>query len=244
VSCGYKRIYEPIQLPICVACRGRSIVNPNCRISGHPTKQRLEPNWNYTTNTLTTVQKDNYILENGNFDFNYPFNDLIDIYIKLEKLPKYINIREMREFKHGDNPEHLIIITDEMIDMITNSGYRVRKLTPRECYRLMGFTDEYYEKARYCTEEEVNELIKKKRKYTTELDDLGIERVIKLSDAQAYKQAGNSIVVDVLYHVFKALKDTYPNDFKDVRICSLFSGIGAFEQALKAIDNEEILMNL
>lgn len=53
---------------------------------------------------------------------------------------------------------------------------RIRKLTPRECWRLMGFTDEEFEKA-----EKVN------------------------SNSQLYKQAGNSIVVDVLYHIFKNL---------------------------------------
>lgn len=46
---------------------------------------------------------------------------------------------------------------------------RIRKLTPRECWRLMGFSDEAFNKAK-----EVN------------------------SDSQLYKQAGNSIVVDVL----------------------------------------------
>lgn len=53
---------------------------------------------------------------------------------------------------------------------------RIRKLTPKECWRLMGFSDECFEKA-----EKVN------------------------SNAQLYKQAGNSIVVDVLYKIFKNL---------------------------------------
>ena len=53
---------------------------------------------------------------------------------------------------------------------------RIRKLTPKECYRLMGFTDEDYEKA-----SKVN------------------------SNAQLYKQAGNSIVVNVLMNIFKQL---------------------------------------
>lgn len=52
----------------------------------------------------------------------------------------------------------------------------VRKLTPRECWRLMGFTDEDFEKA-----QEVN------------------------SDTQLYKQAGNSIVVNVLMAIFKQM---------------------------------------
>lgn len=53
---------------------------------------------------------------------------------------------------------------------------RIRKLTPLECWRLMGQSDSAYRKAA-----EVN------------------------SDTQLYKQAGNSIVVDVLYHLMKAV---------------------------------------
>ncbi len=47
---------------ICVAMRGRPIDNPSCRIAGLPTAQRLEPNFN-GINTLSTVCKDNMILE-------------------------------------------------------------------------------------------------------------------------------------------------------------------------------------
>ncbi len=55
-------------------------------------------------------------------------------------------------------------------------NFRVRKLTPKECYRLMGFTDEQFDKSQQFT-----------------------------SDSQLYKQAGNSIVVDVLYYIFGKL---------------------------------------
>ena len=34
------------------------------------------------------------------------------------------------------------------------------------------------------------------------------------------------------YGIFKELKKQYPNDFKDLDMISLFSGIGAFEKAL------------
>lgn len=64
--------------------------------------------------------------------------------------------------------------------MIVNNmllaGYRIRKLTPCECWRLMGFTDEDFEKA-----QAVN------------------------SNTQLYKQAGNSIVKDVLMAIFRQL---------------------------------------
>lgn len=53
---------------------------------------------------------------------------------------------------------------------------RVRKLTPLECWRLMGFDDEDFYKAK-----KIN------------------------SNTQLYKQAGNSIVVDVLEHIFNEL---------------------------------------
>ena len=55
--------------------------------------------------------------------------------------------------------------------------YRIRKLTPQECWRLMGMTDEDFFK---CV-------------------DAGI------SNSQLYKQAGNSIVVQVLEHLFTSL---------------------------------------
>lgn len=53
---------------------------------------------------------------------------------------------------------------------------KIRKLTPKECFRLMGFDDEDFEKAA-----KVN------------------------SNTQLYKQAGNSIVVNVLEAIFKNL---------------------------------------
>lgn len=60
--------------------------------------------------------------------------------------------------------------------MAIEKEVRIRKLTPRECWRLMGFTDEDFDKAK-----EVN------------------------SDSQLYKQAGNSIVVEVLEAIFREM---------------------------------------
>lgn len=62
---------------------------------------------------------------------------------------------------------------------IHRMGYRIRKLTPKECWRLMGFTDEDFAKA-----EKVN------------------------SNTQLYKQAGNSIVVNVLEAILKNIYET------------------------------------
>lgn len=56
---------------------------------------------------------------------------------------------------------------------ITSNGYKIRRLTPRECFRLMDFPDSF---------------------------------TWPVSDSQAYKQAGNSIVVNVLYKIISKLK--------------------------------------
>ena len=53
-----------------------------------------------------------------------------------------------------------------------------------------------------------------------------------MSDTQLYKQAGNSIVTDVLYYILQSLYQVMPYLFSDLRLSSFFSGIGAFETAL------------
>lgn len=86
------------------------------------------------------------------------------------------------------------------------SPIRIRKLTPKECFRLMGFSDENFEAA---------------------------EKMV--SNSQLYKQAGNSIVVDVLYYILVELYKSMPYLFEDLRLSSFFSGIGAFEIALNRL---------
>lgn len=94
------------------------------------------------------------------------------------------------------------------VKILSDLSPRIRKLTPKECYRLMGFGDEDFEKAKA-----VN------------------------SNSQLYKQAGNSIVVNVLEEIYKCLHNAYPNDFTNgMNVMSLFSGIGAFEKALERVD--------
>lgn len=109
----------------------------------------------------------------------------------------------------------------KLIESILRGGnnmenIRVRKLTPKECWRLMGFSDEDFEKAR----SRMNENCYK-----------GKDR----SQSQLYKQAGNSIVVDVLYYIMENLKDVMPYLFEDIEVGSFFSGIGAFEKALDRV---------
>lgn len=79
---------------------------------------------------------------------------------KIEKYCGAINLTKIQEIGEKDNMNNL----------------RIRKLTPKECWRLMGFDDEDFEKA-----SKVN------------------------SNSQLYKQAGNSIVVNVLEEILKEL---------------------------------------
>lgn len=119
---GGNRQPKIIEEPFIVASRGRNPENPSSRETGIHTEQRLEPNTKGITNTITSVQKDNYVAA----------------------------------------PE--------------KNNLRIRKLTPKECWRLMGFTDEEFEKAQTHS-----------------------------SNSQLYKQAGNSIVVNVLEEILKNL---------------------------------------
>ena len=52
-----------VEEPFIVASRGRNPDNPSDRTTGAPTEQRLEPNFSGCTNTLTSVQKDNWVAE-------------------------------------------------------------------------------------------------------------------------------------------------------------------------------------
>lgn len=81
-------------------------------------------------------------------------------------------------------------VGDQVSNTITASGnmgtlewsgekYRIRKLTPKECWRLQGFSDEAFEKA----------------------------KATGMSDSQLYKQAGNAVTVNVVYAIGKLLKE-------------------------------------
>lgn len=131
-----------------------------------------------------------------------------------------------------NNPNYRCGGDKRVIDSTVDSGYRIRKLTPRECWRLMDFTDEDFDKAKYYSEEECKALLAKypKHKGKRQFDEEG--RIERMSDTQLYKQAGNSICVGVLYYIFKELYTAMPYLFDDLKVSSYFSGIGAFESAL------------
>ena len=228
---------QPTQIaePMIVASRGRNPENPSDRSAGQKLEQRLEPNRQGITNTITSVAKDNYVAEPTPLQRKVcneaiakglvEPNDAVEyIYsnARLEEIEKgYIKKQNCKDNNVMStlkcNPQQIGVCVEapsggvairtankQGYDMATDGdgvdlsypqsktkrgrvghgvsktlmgadcmgtvdNYRIRKLTPKECWRLMGFDDTDFEKA-----EKVN------------------------SNTQLYKQAGNSIVVNVL----------------------------------------------
>lgn len=135
--------------PYCVAMRGRNPENPSDRTAGATTEQRLEPNSQGVTNTITSVQKDNLIVVKPLF--SYRSDNPID-----SDNQCFGTLRA----NAGGKLQGVGIIHET----------RIRRLTPLECMRLQGFPDLY---------------------------------VKPCSDSQTYKQAGNSITVNVMKALLK-----------------------------------------
>lgn len=74
-----------------------------------------------------------------------------------------------------ENGEDIFTLTSQDRHGVYN-GFRIRKLTPKECFRLQGWTDEYFERAALIN-----------------------------SDSQLYKQAGNGVTVPVIYEIARRI---------------------------------------
>ena len=85
---------------------------------------------------------------------------------------------DSRRFKENGKPTFSANVADRNGVMLKNGkSIAIRKLTPRECWRLQGFSDEQFEKAKKAG----------------------------ISDTQLYKQAGNAVTVDVIEQIGKRL---------------------------------------
>ena len=132
----------------------------------------------------------------GQRDVVYNQNGVISTLCATDyKQPKQILCKQVADLNHYNYDKMNRVYSDEGLSpaletmtggnrqpkIIVNKkteGNKVRKLSPKECWRLMGFSDKDFEKAKT-----VN------------------------SNAQLYKQAGNSIVVNVLVEIIKNLKE-------------------------------------
>lgn len=253
ITCGQNEkiiVSENVE-PFIVASRGRNPENPSDRTTGSPTEQRLEANTNGVTNTITTVAKDNYVMEpvvcEQRCDEGLRFfkDDVVGTLRTIDACgdkrviePELTQIgtidgngHEIRRRVYdadgisptlcgvgsGGNTEPKVLVKDEDVNpvrigniygkqfgtgyagnvwdqdsvsptimtaqggnrqplVVDNVKWRIRKLTPKECWRLMSFSDEDCNRA---------------SKY--------------VSDSALYKQAGNSIVTSCLVAIFYSL---------------------------------------
>ena len=148
---------------LCNDSNGVVIDSNNCYLSSKGVKYVLDPKRGMCTDINPDVSQTVTALGQQNWTGSF-ISDDIDYVEKTKTI--------------GDNnPTIIHLKKGEVIDSnCDTSKLRIRKLTPKECFRLMDFDDEDYEKA---------------------------SKVV--SNTQIYKQAGNSIVVNVLVAIFGQL---------------------------------------
>jgi len=140
------------------------VVEPWCNM------KQLEPRTDGISNTISTVLKDNYLLVREATKSGYA----------------EAHVGDSINFEHPNSKTRRGRVGKQVAQTLTTSpqqgvvleGLRIRYFTPRECFRLMGFSDDAFNKA-----------------------------ASVVSDRQLYKQAGNSIVVDVLEELFCMMLD-------------------------------------
>lgn len=157
---------------------------------GESNKQQLEINNSGTSNTITSANKDNLLIEPNvlrmerteqckqlrkmNGDKGMKFNAGNKYFS-----PRNDGVSNTLSLSTKDNMLAMPELRMENGCMVDKNGrrYRIRKLTPTECFRLMDVDDEYIQK----------------------IKSAGIAKT------NLYKLAGNSIVVNVMYHIFRKL---------------------------------------
>jgi DNA (cytosine-5)-methyltransferase 1 len=151
------RVGKQVAQTLDTACN-QGVICGAIRARGDDNQQQLELNSSDYTNSITTVQKDNVVIQLNQSKESggqqpYQQNRVYDS----NGLCPAISAGQQT---WGGNAVTL------------PNNYQIRRLTPRECFRLMDFPDSF---------------------------------TWPVSDSQAYKQAGNSIVVNVLYNILKKL---------------------------------------
>ena len=173
--------------------RGQMVMEPKIAASrgrGKGWQQQLEINDSGTSNTITSVNKDNLLIEPNvlraerteqckqlrkmNGDKGMKFNQG-----NKEYSPRTDGVSNTLSTSTKDNMLAMPELRMEDGYMVDKEGrkYRIRKLTPTECFRLMDVEDEDIEK----------------------MKQAGIAKT------NLYKLAGNSICVACMFHIFRKL---------------------------------------
>lgn len=214
------------------AMRGRNPENPSERAKSNGNyRQTLEPNRGGVSNTITSVQKDNLVVEH------------IAQPIKRERT----EAEKLRRHLHGDKGAKFssrqmvpgkdgvmgaITTVTEKDNLIMEQGnyehneecgmpepvearpkgkgwkwipeemcwVRLRKLTPKECFRLMDMKEQYIARIQTAVFPDKKGVIP----VGYGVPDSELKQV-RISDSQQYKMAGNSIVVACLEGIFNNL---------------------------------------
>lgn len=175
----------------------------------------LEPRTDGMTNTLSTAQKDNLLLEPQNVDADGNAKTITSGYHKYGTatllgdtfgtsgtiVKEQIVYGWTRDNKGKVVNRHPVNIancvtaakrdnTQNYVKENTTQNYRIRKLTPTECFRLM------------------------------DVDDADIDKLLNsgISNSQLYKMAGNSIVVNCLYHIFRKIFVEQQNESQQLNL--------------------------
>ena len=225
---GFKTAILPIvedksDNPVIVAMRGRNPDNPSDRTAGAPLEQRLEVNGKGLCNALTSVQKDNLVLEQGKGSKEYVarrYKEFIEekgyipemfvAYNKMEvddiaptltgqcssasgssavlmmEEPIQVKVATKQGYEEAEKGDFVNItypgsktkrgrvgkgiaqtLTCGDGNAVITENIRIRKLTPRECLRLMGWHDEQIDKI----------------------------QAAKISGTQQYRQAGKKRII-------------------------------------------------
>lgn len=172
--------------------------------------QQMEPRTDGVSNTITSVQKDNMLLEPLRIKANTRegFAEVEEVRRVAEEVrrqpcgvsvDKDNNLRPHRQDKAKSGVSELQTEFAESVGSTLTSArpnnvygdtfpYRIRRLIPRECFRLMDVDDEDYDK--------IKNYVKGHRKNG---------KPMYISESQQYKLAGNSIVVACMEHIFEQL---------------------------------------
>lgn len=152
--------------PVIGAFRGRKNENDTY-------EQRLEINKEGVSNTLTTVQKDNIVIVPQATKQGYAIARIGDgIYTNRTQSKRGV-VQKDAIPTLKTSPNDVAVVVDDPKELIS-----IRRLTPRECWRLMGWKDHDIDRA-----------------FTADV-----------SETQLYKMAGNSIVVNCLTEIFRNIE--------------------------------------
>jgi len=177
------------------AMRGRNPDNPKSRKSGEQLRQHLEVKNDGICNAITTVPKDALVAIGGVYTTGTSSEFYRGVLEGVARTCKAdaknaVALVPQSQYDEGGNRQlthkesdifPTLLATQykggDKTPKVLEDGMRIRRLTPLECFRLMDFDDDDFDKA----------------------------KAAGVSNSQLYKQAGNSICVGVLEAIFKQM---------------------------------------